>query len=128
MKTVQASILAAGLPDPPNESVLGGLWGSDNILYWRDPRYRGPDPIELALVELHVKRIDTPDLLLGSGDTMGVVCTEPGSPWWSAFTNAQRPMVVIHCGSAPPTPPREGIRLLQAPIPLYLLHEAVQPN
>lgn len=128
LKSVQACLQAAGLPEPPNESVLGGLWGSDNILYWRDPRFRGPDPIELALVELKVKRIDSPDLLLGAGETMGVVCTEPGSPWWSAFANAQRQLVVIHCGSLPPTPPREGIRYLQAPVPLYLLHEAVQDD
>lgn len=128
MKSIHAHLVAAGLPDHANESVIGGLWGSDDILYWRDPRYRGPDPIELSLIELKVKRIETPEPLFGEGQSIGVACTEPGSPWWSALANSQRPLVIIHTSPLPPTVPREHIRFLQAPVPLYLLHEAVQED
>lgn len=116
---------SAGLPKPPDVSVLAGLWGSDEILYWRDARFRAPDPVELALVGREVKCEDSPEKLLLTSHPMAVACAEPGSPWWSALLTSQESLLLIHCGTAPPVSTTGKVRLLQAPVPLYLLTEAV---
>lgn len=116
---------SAGLPKPPDASVLAGLWGSEEILYWRDARFRAPDPIELALVGREVKREESPEKLLLTSHPMAVACAEPGSPWWSALLTSQENLLVIHCGSAPTVSTSGKVRLLQAPVPIYLLTEAV---
>lgn len=116
---------SAGLPKPPDVSVLAGLWGSEEILYWRDARFRAPDPVELALVGREVKREESPERLLLTPHPMAVVCAEPGSPWWSALLSSQENLLVVHCGAAPAVSAQGKVRLLQAPVPLYLLTEAV---
>lgn len=116
---------SAGLPRPPDASVLAGLWGSEEILYWRDARFRSPDPVELALVGREVRREESPERLLLTAHPMAVACAEPGSPWWSALMSSQESLLVIHCGAAPAPATQGKARLLQAPVPLYLLTEAV---
>lgn len=116
---------SAGLPRPPDASVLAGLWGSEEILYWRDARFRSPDPVELALVGREVRREESPERLLLTAHPMAVACVEPGSPWWSALMSSQESLLVIHCGAAPALSTQGKVRLLQAPVPLYLLTEAV---
>lgn len=118
---------AAGLPETPDTSVLAGLWEEEDsdTLYWRDSRFRHPDPVELALSGRHVKRLESPERLLQPTRSVAVACAEPGSPWWSALLNAPGPLILIHCAPVATSPVRETVRLLQAPIPLYLLLEAV---
>jgi two-component system chemotaxis response regulator CheY len=116
---------SAGLPRPPDASVLAGLWGSEEILYWRDARFRAPDPIELALVGREVRREESPERLLLTSHPMAVACAEPGSPWWNSLMTSPEPLLIVHCGNAPPSPSQGKVRLVQAPVPLYLLTEAV---
>lgn len=116
---------ASDLPETADESVLGGLWGAEDILYWRDPRYRGPDPIEQVLVERKAKRLESPEPILENGSAIAVVCAEPGSPWWSALSNSPRRVLIIHTAPAPATIHKGRIQLLQSPVPLYLLQEAL---
>lgn len=119
---------ASDLPETADESVLGGLWGAEDVLYWRDPRYRGPDPVELVLSEHKAKRLESPEPLLENGSAIAVACAEPGSPWWSALSNSPRKTLIIHTAPAPATIHKGRIQLLQAPIPLYLLQEALGPE
>lgn len=116
---------AAGLPEPLAETVLGELWSSDDLLYWRDPRYRAPDPVETALASRGAKRVETPEPLLENGPATGVACAEPGSPWWRELVESRRELLVIHTSPAPPGAVSATVRLVQAPIPLYLLDEAI---
>lgn len=116
--------LSAGLPHAPDASVLAGLWGSEQTLYWRDARFRSPDPVELALSGRELRRLESPERILQENRPMAIACAEPGSPWWTALLASREPLVVVHCGPAP-TSTRDSLRLLQAPVPLYLLHEAV---
>jgi len=124
---VQTLRKAAGLPESPDTSVLAGLWedGDSDTYYWRDSRFRSPDPIELALSGRHVQRLESPERLLQPTKTTAIACAEPGSPWWSSILNAPGPLVLIHSAPIATSPAHEAVRLLQAPIPLYLLHEAV---
>lgn len=124
-REIRALQESAGLPRPPDASVLAGLWGSEEILYWRDARFRAPDPVELALAGREVNRVESPERLLLTSHPMAVACAEPGSPWWSALLSSQDPLLVIHCGAAPSLPSHAKVRLVQAPVPLYLLTEAV---
>lgn len=124
-REIRALQESAGLPRPPDASVLAGLWGSEEILYWRDARFRAPDPVEMSLVGREVRREESPEKLLLTSHPMAVACAEPGSPWWSALLASQEHLLVIHCSTAPASPSQGKVRLLQAPVPLYLLNEAV---
>jgi len=115
---------SAGLPPAPDVSVLAGLWGSEQTLYWRDARFRSPDPVEIALSGRELRRLESPERILQDNRPMAIACAEPGSPWWTALLGSREPLVVVHCGPAPASV-RDTLRLLQAPVPLYLLHEAV---
>lgn len=116
---------SAGLPPPPDTSVLAGLWGPEESLYWRDTRYHSPDPVEMALSGRGVRRVDTAEEILRPGRPPGIVCADPGSPWWNQLLQCSERLLVIHCLPGSTAHPGANVRLVQAPVPLYLLHEAI---
>jgi len=112
---------AAGLPLPtPPRSVI------DGCLYWRDTRFRPPDPMELALGWHGSRRLDSPETILLAPDApASVVCSDPCSPWWPDLIGCAHPLLVVHTGPAPIQGVKDGVRLLQEPIPLHLLNAAL---
>lgn len=113
---------AAKLPLPaPPPSKVGGC------LYWRDSRFRSPDPVELALGWHGGRTLASPQaMLLAPDEAASVACSDPCSPWWPDLTGSTHPLLVIHTGPAPIQGIKEGVRTLQEPIPLHMLNGALE--
>lgn len=107
------------LPSPPTSRTSG-------CLYWRDGRFRAPDPLELALGWHGGRTLASPEaILLAPDEAASVVSSDPCSPWWPDLTACAHPLLLVHTGPAPIQGVKEGVRLLQEPIPLHALHTAL---
>ncbi|MEN9307227.1 MAG: hypothetical protein RL173_1159 [Fibrobacterota bacterium] len=118
----------AGLParvsDPVGEAAL---WGDIGIAYWRDPRWRVPDPIEHILsrsgkLETH----DNPEVLAKLEGVRKVATVEPDSTNWKLVMAGGGPLLVLHKASVGNFSPPPGVRLLRLPVSVCLLRESIR--
>lgn len=118
----------AGLParvsDPVGEAAL---WGDIGIAYWRDPRWRVPDPIEHILsrsgkLETH----DNPEVLAKLEGVRKVATVEPDSTNWKLVMAGGGPLLVLHKASVGNFSPPPGVRLLRLPVSVCLLRENIR--
>ncbi|HQF53777.1 MAG TPA: HDOD domain-containing protein [Fibrobacteria bacterium] len=117
----------AGLPEPDrgvNEER--DLWGEVGIAYWRDPRWRSPDPVEHVLSR--AKRFDaydSPESLLKIQGVRKVAAVEPESGNWKTIMASPDPILVLHKASLGNLASPPGFRFLRLPVPVCLLRETI---
>lgn len=117
----------AGLPEPErSENEERALWGEVGIAYWRDPRWRVPDPVEHVLSR--AKRFDaydSPESLLKIQGVRKVVAVEPESGNWKTIMASPDPILVLHKASLGNLASPPGFRFLRLPVPVCLLRETI---
>ncbi len=117
----------AGLPEPDrSENEERELWGEIGIAYWRDPRWRVPDPVEHVLSR--AKRFDaydSPESLLKIQGVRKVVAVEPESSNWKTIMASPDPILVLHKASLGNLACPPGFRFLRLPVPVCLLRETI---
>lgn len=117
----------AGLPEPERgEREEQSLWGEVGIAYWRDPRWRVPDPVEHVLSR--AKRFDaydSPESLLKIQGVRKVVAVEPESGNWKTIMSSPDPILVLHKASLGNLASPPGFRFLRLPVPVCLLRETI---
>jgi CheY-like chemotaxis protein len=118
----------AGLPAPVSDPVgEAAMWGETPIAYWRDPRWRVPDPIEHILsrsgkLESH----DNPEILAKLEGVRKVATVEPDSTNWKLVMAGGGPLLVLHKASVGNFSPPPGVRLLRLPVSVCLLRESIR--
>jgi DNA-binding response OmpR family regulator/HD-like signal output (HDOD) protein len=115
----------AGLPtiEPTPQE---GEWGPGAIGYWRDPRWRVPDPIEHILSRTgKLETFDTPEQLLQAKDLRKIAVVEPDSANWKTVMGGGESVLVLHKTALGNFMPPAGIRLLRVPVAIYLLRETI---
>lgn len=117
----------AGLPEPdvgPEEDAE--LWGGGGIAYWRDPRYRVPDPIEHVLSRARFfDAYDNPETFLKVPGGRKVAVVEPESSNWKTILGATEPVLVLHKSALGNIPAPAGFRFLRLPVPVCVLRETL---
>ncbi len=93
------------------------------VLFWRDPRWSDPDPIESILRRstdcLRVERFEE----LAASGRVRVAVAEPGSLEWERLGNVA-PVIALHRGTRRPGPLPPGVDPLRMPLPIHqLLHK-----
>jgi len=118
----------AGLPSPELDAKEEkNSWGEIPIAYWRDPRWRVPDPIEHVLsrsgkLESH----DSPETLVKLEGVIKVAAVEPDSNNWKIVMAGGGPLLVLHKASVGNFTAPPGVRLLRLPVPVCLLRETLR--
>lgn len=117
----------AGLPEPDrSESEERDLWGEIGIAYWRDPRWRVPDPVEHVLSRARrFDAYDSPESLLKIQGVRKVVAVEPESGNWKTIMASPDPILVLHKASLGNLASPPGFRFLRLPVPVCLLRETI---
>lgn len=116
----------AGLPrfEPHEESDPD--WGSTSIGYWREPRYRAPDPIEHVLFQSgKLETFDALESFLQAEGGRKVAVVEPDSPHWKTILSGGKNVLVLHRASTGNMTPPAGIHLFRFPAAVYLLRETL---
>lgn len=116
----------AGLPRFEDDEVPEHAWGTRPIGYWRDSRWRTPDPIEHVLTRSgRLETFDTPEQLLRDPTSRKVALVEPDSPQWKAILAGGKEVLVLHRVPLGSIALPAGIRLLRMPVSVHLLRETV---
>lgn len=117
----------AGLPAPESDAFgEDNPWGEIGIAYWRDPRWRVPDPIEHVLSKSgKLESLDSPELLVKAEGQRRVAVVEPDSNNWKTIMAGGGPTLVLHKASVGSFTPPAGIRLLRLPVAVCLLRETI---
>lgn len=116
----------AGLPRLDDENVDLPSWGERKIAYWRDPRYRVPDPIEHVLARSGLlESMDSPEAFAAARDVRKVAAVEPDSVHWRTILATEGPVTLLHRTALPGFSAPPGIRALRMPVAICQLRKAL---
>ncbi len=117
----------AGLPSPENPASKDSKdWGEIGFGYWRDGRYRVPDPIEHVLTRSgKVESFETPELLANAQGVRKVAVVDPDSIHWKTILACGGPLLILHKPSVGNFVPPAGVRLLRMPVPVWVLRDTL---
>jgi len=113
----EAGLQAEDSPDPANAPVL----------YWRDPRWALPDPIEHSIARCgSLETTDSIEEFLGTRGVRKVAAIEPDHRDWMRVATSPGPLLVLHMGSYGSFAGAIQAEFLRLPVPVRDLRDWIR--